>query len=542
MEDQVNQLTTSFTLLQQSNDRALTDVLNLQDLIAKERGEMTNLKSQLAQVTQDLVLTRAKYEEGLVGKEHDAQTIRQLSQAVTMMGSQKSLANLSPAPTTTPIIVQEAVSRSVEPVMDSTIVPVSTMRNYKSATDGLLSSIRGPVPSNVLMSMKGVLVSCKAISDGVGDWERVQPDVNATHSLLQAPRDGLSTSLTGLMAGAKNHASSFGKVPGVEVLEGLVDKLTESVNKLVKMDGVQVLETQMSGVNLGPGTMPADTASLPLQTFVAPQSVYEASQFVQPPSQATEVPLEPLPSVVVEAASFHALQEPPVQVLAPPPPTEIIQETTPMSRSPRLSPRVSPLPMDNEPNPRRQSWAGAPPISPGLVAIQPAMGTSPSPIVNAVPLQTRSINPSPLPVDASPVPFDASPVNALPTTAAMPVPELKGYLETQTDQIVKAIQALLFAMRQSTTYGQEFKETIHGITSIVDDITSKSRATFSLPSAVGLKVQGEDVVAKLEASNRRLEELDDEMVDQPQSKTVKQKLASSSYEVARYVKDLISLI
>ncbi|KAJ3190530.1 component of the polarisome [Irineochytrium annulatum] len=123
------------------------------------------------------------------------------------------------------------------------------------------------------------------------------------------------------------------------------------------------------------------------------------------------------------------------------------------------------------------------------------------------------------------------------------IDDLKLFLEKQTDLIVQAIQTLLYAMRNQTgAFGQEFKDTVSGITSIVENLVAVSRRTLSTPSASAFKQRGEKILEDLSAANLNLEQLGVSMVNSPQSKTLKQRLASSSYEIAKYVKELIGLI
>ncbi|KAI8831569.1 hypothetical protein BC829DRAFT_449332 [Chytridium lagenaria] len=99
------------------------------------------------------------------------------------------------------------------------------------------------------------------------------------------------------------------------------------------------------------------------------------------------------------------------------------------------------------------------------------------------------------------------------------IDDLKLFLEKQTDSIVQAIQTLLYAMRNQTgAFGEDFKQTISSITTL-----------------------GE-ILEDLGAANVTLEQLGVSMLNSPQSKTLKQRLASSSFEIAKFVKELISLI
>lgn len=122
------------------------------------------------------------------------------------------------------------------------------------------------------------------------------------------------------------------------------------------------------------------------------------------------------------------------------------------------------------------------------------------------------------------------------------IDELKVYLEQQTDLIVQAIQSLLVAMKQNTPVGQEFDDTVRSITDIVYNLVKVSTHTLSKPSAARFRADGEAILKDLSKANIDLEDLGISMLNSPQSKTLKQKLASSSYEIAKFVKELISLI
>ncbi|KAJ3213298.1 component of the polarisome, partial [Clydaea vesicula] len=111
--------------------------------------------------------------------------------------------------------------------------------------------------------------------------------------------------------------------------------------------------------------------------------------------------------------------------------------------------------------------------------------------------------------------------------------QLKEFLEQQTELIVQAIQNLLSQMRQSTTFGQEFKDTVSGITSIVDHLVIIAHKTLSKPEGNAYRQKGEIILEDLSNANVTLQNLGVNMISSPQSKTLKQKLASSSYEIAK---------
>ncbi|KAJ3300620.1 Serine/threonine-protein kinase smu1 [Borealophlyctis nickersoniae] len=124
---------------------------------------------------------------------------------------------------------------------------------------------------------------------------------------------------------------------------------------------------------------------------------------------------------------------------------------------------------------------------------------------------------------------------------AMQVTELKGFIEEQTDVIVSAIQRLLQSMRQQTESGAHYKETIDSISNTVDEIVARSSRTLSAGAGVGVKEdfarKGEVVLEILQEAKRKLDDLAVGIVETPGSKMLKQRIANSSYEVAKVSAD-----
>jgi hypothetical protein len=102
--------------------------------------------------------------------------------------------------------------------------------------------------------------------------------------------------------------------------------------------------------------------------------------------------------------------------------------------------------------------------------------------------------------------------------------------------IVRYIQSLLQYMRQSS-FGVEFRDTITGINTVIDNLVLVSRET--LDSAKPARQQkGEEILQRLLESNRILGELAG-LVNPPQDAPSKQRLAAAAYEVAKHTKDLV---
>lgn len=106
--------------------------------------------------------------------------------------------------------------------------------------------------------------------------------------------------------------------------------------------------------------------------------------------------------------------------------------------------------------------------------------------------------------------------------------------------IVHSIQTLLNAMRKSGPYGDDFMQIIRGIMDVVDYVidTCKTPMMENIDNA-----QIENVFEDLHRESRQLESFGAEMVSPDGSnKQLKQKLASSSYEIAKYVKELLTFL
>jgi len=115
--------------------------------------------------------------------------------------------------------------------------------------------------------------------------------------------------------------------------------------------------------------------------------------------------------------------------------------------------------------------------------------------------------------------------------------DLKIFLEQQTDSIVQSIQYLLALIRQSNYSKLEFNESVQSIASIVSSLTEASTRPMS---EAGIDCR--EVLRQLSRSRDGLLYLAEKIEIDPNSKGLKQQVASSSYEIAKHVKTLISLI
>ena len=130
-------------------------------------------------------------------------------------------------------------------------------------------------------------------------------------------------------------------------------------------------------------------------------------------------------------------------------------------------------------------------------------------------------------------------VDMLKISRPLDLKQLKVHLDSQTDRIVQNIQELLQAMKTSS-FGPSFKQTVSNITSVVDNLIHVAKSSLANSSAAGIKMQADPVVQNLSESNGRLGEMGEAMSGE--KKPSKQKLAGGAYEVAKFTKELVSLL
>eukprot|EP00835_Amoeboradix_gromovi_P000076 NODE_1_length_95616_cov_0.657642.p76 type:complete len:115 gc:universal NODE_1_length_95616_cov_0.657642:53722-53378(-) len=112
------------------------------------------------------------------------------------------------------------------------------------------------------------------------------------------------------------------------------------------------------------------------------------------------------------------------------------------------------------------------------------------------------------------------------------------------------IQQLLSQMRTGT-FGKDFRKTVTDISVVVNNLCSVCEDVIvRSPGYEQIKTGSKGIVGDLQKSNVELSKLADDVVsaftkEGATSETVrqlKQKLASSSYEIAKYTKELVNLL
>ena len=131
---------------------------------------------------------------------------------------------------------------------------------------------------------------------------------------------------------------------------------------------------------------------------------------------------------------------------------------------------------------------------------------------------------------------------SVPQTPVMDIVQLKVLLEEETDDIAYTIQDLLQSMRSTSCSGPELKRFISEITDHIGVVVKESDQTFSQHGSSSLVSTATNLLDLLSRAKDTLQQLGDDIMDQPGNKALKQKIANTSYEIAKHVKELLGLL
>ncbi|KAL9544193.1 hypothetical protein MBANPS3_007742 [Mucor bainieri] len=110
--------------------------------------------------------------------------------------------------------------------------------DYQSAIEELLKTSRSSKPSDVLMSMRTIVMACKSITTEVEEYEVKVGLSPANQDALYNIKKNFSTELTNLLASAKNFAAGMGISP-VSLLDAAAGNLTSTIVDLAKLLGMR---------------------------------------------------------------------------------------------------------------------------------------------------------------------------------------------------------------------------------------------------------------------------------------------------------------
>ncbi|KAI8837911.1 hypothetical protein BJ741DRAFT_577105 [Chytriomyces cf. hyalinus JEL632] len=127
------------------------------------------------------------------------------------------------------------------------------------------------------------------------------------------------------------------------------------------------------------------------------------------------------------------------------------------------------------------------------------------------------------------------------------VQELKEFVEGQTATIVEGIQGLLGTMRTGnnnpTAFVQELDGKVNAVVGIVKNMYKAGYGVVSrMPPDSAFRLESQEILNNLNNSRRRLETFVGELGKTPQSKEVRQGIATAAYDLAKLVKNFVALL
>lgn len=118
---------------------------------------------------------------------------------------------------------------------------------YQTAIDDLMKTSRSSNPSDVLFSMRNIVMACKSITTEVEDYE-IKVGLSPEHqdSLYEIKRR-FTNELTNLLAATKSFANGMGISP-VSLLDASAGNLTGTIVDLVKLLGMRPIQNLEEGI------------------------------------------------------------------------------------------------------------------------------------------------------------------------------------------------------------------------------------------------------------------------------------------------------
>ncbi|KAN0062694.1 component of the polarisome [Thecaphora frezii] len=515
---------------------------------AEQATVVQELKEEVSSLLEELRQLSDRHDEVNADRESDAAIIKDLHSQIASYKRMYEAAKteLRTLKATSQLYVQPSKVEDFMPASDRGAIADVNLTAFQSSIDELLAAARSKTPSNVLLSMKTVVLATTLVTDDVAKYEQVPANLaDLSHDeleQLQALKTKCSGTLNNLMTACRNHASSHGLSP-VSLLDAAASHVSTTIVDLVKLLKVR------------------RASKVETDDFEA--------QFKQNPNGTLPNGLKPLHISAQSAALRDASSN---GILSPNTSSFTAGGLQPSSAADdRFSPRLRHSPQmgryspvgykadairkDSNGEAAWQSRAASVSSSSSGAHRTPSLATMPSSSGIAFPRQhsgdmsvtsssqgvrssgatgeenmmPRSETNDSLHSDASGFGSGTSIDNGHDNWA-----ELRNYIEVQTEAIVHSIQALLSAIREGAQ-GVQLNENLTQITTIVSSIVAISKGNLPAKS----RAAGERILNELTDHCEKLSE----MQSHPSfDKTTKAAMASASYGVAKGLKALNGLL
>ena len=115
-------------------------------------------------------------------------------------------------------------------------------------------------------------------------------------------------------------------------------------------------------------------------------------------------------------------------------------------------------------------------------------------------------------------------------------------MEEETDEIAHTIQVLLQSMRLTSTSGYDLQRLIRQVTDRIDGVIFESDNTIRETMDRGIVDEAMDTLSRLSLARDTMDSLADSVVEDSSNKAIKQKIANTSYEIAKHAKELLGFL
>ncbi|PWY99934.1 hypothetical protein BCV70DRAFT_231640 [Testicularia cyperi] len=526
----------------------------LQKDYAQQTEVIQELKQEVSSLLEELRELSERNDEMQADKDSDVTIIKDLNSQIANYKRlyETAKTELRTLKATSQLYVQPPKADDFLPASDRGGIADVNLTAFQSSIDELLAAARSKTPSNVLLSMKTVVLSTTLVTDDVAKFEQVptnvaelsQEDLEQLHAL----KSKCSATLNNLMTACRNHASSHGLSP-VSLLDAAASHVSATVIdlvKLVKVRKASKLETDDFQAKFGGES--ANTLGSRLKPLhISAQS----AALTRDPSGS----LSPNTSHSFQFAGLN-----PAMAMADDRFSPRIRNSPTMGRYSPVGYKAETIRKDSG---GESSWRSrATSVSSESSA---AGGANSTPVIPAMPdgasflaqkqamaMSENGVTGLGVMTPASPSPQSSdSQVQRSETYDSLQTvtsasgsgfgsqngeenwAELRNYIEVQTEAIVHSIQALLSAIREGAQ-GVQLSENLTQITTIVSSIVAISKGNLPAKS----KAEGERILDELTDNCDKLSE----MQGHPSfDKSTKSAMASASYGVAKGLKALNAL-
>ena len=506
-----------------------------EEVVQELKGEVSSLLEELRQLS-------ARNDEMMADKDSDVAIIKDLHNQIAsykrMYESAKTeLRNLK---ATSQLFVQPPKADDFMPASDRGAIADVNLTAFQSSIDELLAAARSKTPSNVLLSMKTVVLATTLVTDDVAKHEQVPNNLAELSpedvEQLQALKSKCSATLNNLMTACRNHASSHGLSP-VSLLDAAASHVSTTIVdfvKLLKVRKASKVETDDFEANFkqnGTGT---------LQNGLKPLHISAQHQALSREANLANGSLSPN---TTNAFAFAGGLNPNSAVSD--------DRFSPRMRNSPTMGRYSPVGYKAETI--RKDSAGESSWRSRAASVSSASSAAPTSAPARMPesmeLSTEMLSKrdqyAPSSTDGLDAPVSRSETLDSLQSRASAGPgssqigeenwaELRNYIEVQTEAIVHSIQALLSAIREGAQ-GVQLNENLTQITTIVSSIVAISKGNLPAKS----RSEGERILDELTDNCERLSEMQSHPTF---DKNTKSAMASASYGVAKGLKALNGLL